>query len=1147
MGIASRSENPVNTRTVLIAVAAAFLLASALLWNDYRLFAQRIRENVLASLATVADLKVGELERARAAYLDGSAAILRDQAVLGASLDVLELGDAATQTVALTHWLEAFGQAQRLRSVILVDANGLPRLRWPATGSDLGDEDSARVRTLLAAGVPKLDDSHRDQLDSEVHLSAIVPISNHAGVVAGGLVVARDPAEILSPFLLAWPTPSHTAAALLARREGADAVFLHAVPFDKNGTLRKRIPLTQTQRPVVQAVLGARDAVQGIDYRGERVLAWLRPVAGSPWHLVAKIDESEALAPLHRRFAQTAAINLGFALLIALLYRIWSRERHFQWGVMNARTAAARAARDRRFRKIIDNGWEVVVLLDAEGRTTYVSASAHRVLCVDPEKMTGLALASYVHPDDRLTLVGKLEQLRTMADLTCQLELRMSQANGAWLWVEMTAANHLADNDVAAVIATLRDVSAQKCAEERAERLKRMYLVLMGTNKAIVHAHSVSELLHRVCEVAVQDGEFALAWIGSLPSPQAGTARSWRVSHAVGAQPGDAARLERHLTGNLETDFGPAAAGLLAGQRFVDNDVRERVLQSPLWQAARSAEFGAAAVLPLQVRGATFAVLGLFAANAEVFDDDEMRLLDELAADLSSAVEMDLRNQEQHDLKARATLEEKRMDALVRLSGVSDYMSEGELVRWVVEESERLTGSELACVGFADDDQDAITKTHCSVRMHGQLAESTMAEALLGDSGAWASGARDRNPVIINDAQVLQGLHAQLPFPSCGVPVLRHLSAPAVAGDKVRLVIGVANKATDYDEKDARLVSLLASATWAAIVKKRQEAALADSEARYRALFESSPQAMWIYDAATLALLLANPAALTYVGWSLPELQAMTVLDLSPPAMREELRAHLKRSGTLNDTTWPVLLKNGAPRIGRLVARPFEYEGRRAEFVLVQDVTDEEQQERERRAHAEQLRRTIISTIRVVQALGELRDPYTHGHERRVGEIAAAIAEEMGLDAETVQGVRVAGFIHDIGKIGVPSEILAKPGKLSPTEMALVRQHATAGYAILKELDFPWPVALVTLQHHERLDGSGYPAGLKGDEIALESRIVAVADTVEAMSSHRPYRPAVGLEAALTEIEARRGVFYDAQAADACLRLFREKDFHIPA
>ncbi|HBG13958.1 MAG TPA: HD-GYP domain-containing protein, partial [Synergistaceae bacterium] len=165
---------------------------------------------------------------------------------------------------------------------------------------------------------------------------------------------------------------------------------------------------------------------------------------------------------------------------------------------------------------------------------------------------------------------------------------------------------------------------------------------------------------------------------------------------------------------------------------------------------------------------------------------------------------------------------------------------------------------------------------------------------------------------------------------------------------------------------------------------------------------------------------------------------------------------------------------------------------------------------------------------------------------RNVSALSEAIATELGLDEDRVNSVRMAGLVHDIGKINVPAEILSKPGALGEVEFALIRTHPEIGYEIMKNIELPWNLADMILQHHERMDGSGYPAGLKEEEILLESRILAVADVVEAMSSHRPYRASLGIESALKEIEENRKKKYDADVVDACIRLFREKGFQFP-
>ncbi|WP_415518444.1 MAG: HD domain-containing phosphohydrolase [Desulfovibrio aminophilus] len=217
-----------------------------------------------------------------------------------------------------------------------------------------------------------------------------------------------------------------------------------------------------------------------------------------------------------------------------------------------------------------------------------------------------------------------------------------------------------------------------------------------------------------------------------------------------------------------------------------------------------------------------------------------------------------------------------------------------------------------------------------------------------------------------------------------------------------------------------------------------------------------------------------------------------------------------------------------------------------AVFVF-RDIAEKKKAEESLRRSVAQLRQTLEETVSALAAMSEKRDLYTAGHQQRVAHLACAMAEEMGLHGDRVNGLRVAGKLHDIGKISVPAEILAKPSRLTPIEMSIMKTHSEAGFEILKRVSFPWPVARMVLQHHERLDGSGYPEGLRGDEIMLEARILAVADVVEAMSSHRPYRATLGLERALDEVGMHKGGLYDPEAVDACLRLFQHKNFTFEA
>jgi len=217
-----------------------------------------------------------------------------------------------------------------------------------------------------------------------------------------------------------------------------------------------------------------------------------------------------------------------------------------------------------------------------------------------------------------------------------------------------------------------------------------------------------------------------------------------------------------------------------------------------------------------------------------------------------------------------------------------------------------------------------------------------------------------------------------------------------------------------------------------------------------------------------------------------------------------------------------------------------EWEGAACKLVSLHDITDRKRAADADQKSREEMLKTLEGVVKAMSGLLVARDPYTAGHQLRVASLVKVIGAQLGLDADMLKGLYVASLIHDIGKISVPSEILSKPGKLSEIEFDFLKEHAQVGYDILKDIEFPWPVADAVLQHHERLDGSGYPQGLRGEDIILEARILAVADVSEAMLSHRPYRPALPMETLIEELKAGSGVHYDAKVVDACLTCFSQ-------
>jgi len=287
-----------------------------------------------------------------------------------------------------------------------------------------------------------------------------------------------------------------------------------------------------------------------------------------------------------------------------------------------------------------------------------------------------------------------------------------------------------------------------------------------------------------------------------------------------------------------------------------------------------------------------------------------------------------------------------------------------------------------------------------------------------------------------------------------------------------------------------------------------------------------------------------NKAAEGMSGWQEDEVlgQSISVLFGVGWETYEELHKRTLRREAFNLLPMVFTRKDGSIiQISYSTAPVLDAESRViGTMAIVYDITEKMALEMALRESLEKMKRVFDETVDALAAAIEKRDPYTAGHQQRVAQLACAIAVEMGdFDDYRMKGIRTATMIHDIGKLYVPSELLSKAGQLTGIEFELIKTHPQAGYEILQNIEFPWPVARIIQQHHERLDGSGYPTGLAGDDILLEARILGVADVVEAMSSHRPYRPGRGMEPALSEIRAARGILYDSRVVDACLALFR--------
>jgi PAS domain S-box-containing protein len=324
-------------------------------------------------------------------------------------------------------------------------------------------------------------------------------------------------------------------------------------------------------------------------------------------------------------------------------------------------------------------------------------------------------------------------------------------------------------------------------------------------------------------------------------------------------------------------------------------------------------------------------------------------------------------------------------------------------------------------------------------------------------------------------------------------------------------------------------------------LKRREfEKRLAESESKFRNLFEDSRDAIYIWkkDSGYVDF---NNSMLELFGYNRDEMPNLGIHDFFPDTdnLKKYVKS-LKEQGFVKDMRLKLKKKDGSVMV--CIASASVLKNDKGNFNgiqgIIRDISDIQD-------GIDRLNSAMGGIVRAMSLTVEARDPYTAGHQRKVADISIAIAGLMKLSPEQTKGLEMAALIHDLGKINVPYEILNKPGRLTSTEFEIIKSHPKIGYDIMKTIEFPWPLAKAVYQHHERIDGSGYPEGVRGGDIILEARILAVSDVVEAMASHRPYRPAIGLSVALEEIEGKRGTLYDAGVVDACLVLFREKNFTI--
>ena len=714
------------------------------------------------------------------------------------------------------------------------------------------------------------------------------------------------------------------------------------------------------------------------------------------------------------------------------------------------------------------------------------------------EELLALTWAEITHPDDLEADVAHMQNVLDGASDGYVMDKRFLRKDGAIVHTTLDIkALRDPNGDIVQFLGAIQDVTDQVLARKKLLRQRDLYAALSDTDQAIIASSSRDQVFQGVCRAAVERAQFRFAWIGMVDAASGAV-------HPVARHGDDHGYIDAVLAevgGNSAHGQGPAGRAVRAGRHQIVRDVAGDPSMAP-WRAAADREgLRAVGAFPLMHHDRVVGVFCVYADDAGVFDDDVVALLDEMAQALSFAMDNiereEIRASTQADLLAaetrfRRAVEEAPFPTLI-------HAENGEIVN--------VGRAWLDISGYTREDIPTIAAW--TELAHGAGKASVRREI---DSHFDLPARRDWGEHTIRCKDGSQRIWA---FSAVSLGRLP---------DGRRVAMTMAADVTVFRESVDRL---------------------AEAEAGYRGIVEQSLVGMYLIDGATV--LYANQRVADILGYQPGELAGQPIENIVSPADLLAVSAEVARvlSGevAVGKLEFMARRKDGTTVLVGAQGVLSTRDGKPAVLGVLQDVTERRRAEQEVQSYIERLQGAFMSTVTLATTLGEMRDPYTAGHASRVALVAAAIGEELGLDKDRVEGLRVAGQLHDIGKIKVPSELLSRPGTLMPAEFELIKYHAQAGYDVLKTVDFPWPVAEVAHQHHERIDGSGYPQGLKGDAICLEARIMAVADVVEAMASHRPYRPGLGIEKALAEIEHGRATLYDAEVADACLRLFREKGF----
>lgn len=834
----------------------------------------------------------------------------------------------------------------------------------------------------------------------------------------------------------------------------------------------------------------------------------------------------------------------------------------------------ALAENEKRYRQFVETAREGVWSIDAEGRTTFVNKAMGDMLGYEPAEMLGRRAVKFMFPEDLKDHSKKMEDRKHGRD--CVYERRFLRKDGEALWTIVSACPlHDEQGHFAGSFAMITDITERKQAGEAlqiSEERNRMAQAIghVGSWEYDIQTTNFwgSDESKRIYGYDPEQSDFSTDEVeGRIPERERvhqalvdliETDKPYNLEFEIHPRNGAGPRIIASIAELQRNEHGDPLKVIGCIQDITDRRRAEEALRSKQMMLARTegiAHIGSWA-WNIATDKVTWSdeLFRIFQRDpregAPSFDDHPAFYHPEDMARLRQAVEAAITDGTSYELELRAI----RKDGEIRVC-VARGIPEMDLGGRVVS----LYGS-LQDITNRRRAEEALRE---SEELFRNYLENAPDGVYLSDlEGTFLYGNRKCEEIIGYRREELIGKNFLelnlLPEKSLNLAVKllqANMEGRSTGPDEIELIskggrlIPVEINTSVVQRMGQRIVLSFARDI---TDRKQAEEELRESERRFMKVLYSSPDAVLLIDGEKFVD--CNEATARMLGYAgRNEFLQTHPSELSPPVQPDGKNSFEKANEMMRIASergfhqfeWEHRRADGEGFPVEVSLTSIVFRGKNVIHCMWRDLTERKRNEEILKQTLEDLRKAVNATIQVMVSAVEVRDPYTAGHQNRVADLARVIAVEMGLPPNIIDGIRMAGSIHDIGKLSVPAEILSKPSKLTSIEFALIKEHSRNGYEMLKEVESPWPLAEIVYQHHERMDGSGYPRNLKGEEIIMEARIMAVADVVESMASHRPYRPSLGIDAALDEIEKNRGTHYDNAVADVCLRLFREKGYQL--